>query len=66
MNDLAELVEFLVNFNLGASQAVLAGIDGVGKQLAAFLDFLRIAARIEFDSLVFKEALQVLVKFVFF
>lgn len=66
VNDLAELVEFLIKFDLGTRQALLADIDGVRKQRAAFLDFLRVTARLELESLGLQEPVQILIKFVFF
>jgi len=66
VNYLSELVEALIDFGFCPSQAFLTDVDRIGKQGTAFLYGLGITAILEFDTSAFEEAVQVLVKLIFF
>jgi len=65
MNDLAHLLQFLIDPVFGFFKSLLAEVDRVREQRAALLDALSVATLREFDASVFQKTGEILVKFVF-
>jgi len=63
VDDLAHLVDLFFHLLPGAFHRLLAEVDGVGQNFAAFLDALGKRAFQEVDSLAFQERAQVLKHF---
>ncbi len=61
MDDLAHLVEFLIDPGFGAFKSLLAEIDCLTEEGATLLDLLGITAVFEFDAFPGEEPAQVLV-----
>jgi len=64
MDYLAHLVELLIDLDFGPVQALLAQVDGVGKQRTALVDAVRVTALLQFDASGSEETFEVVEKLV--
>ncbi len=66
MDHLPHPVEVLVDLGFGLPDSLLAQVNRIRQEPAAFLDSLRIGAFFEFDSLGLEKLAYVIEEFVFF